>query len=238
MVERPRPCDDIAAQAFRAGTKTLLRLALEPQPKATQYPGHTGEYWSWLSPTPTPGYKGRFGLGVWPDLAKFLKELVPGCPWGQPGDRLWVQQEWAQLEGGTHVYRADGGWIEGAIDWKPASTMSREVSRILVEIVALRVERLLSMSEADALADGVQPVKVPTSYPGPGGIGRHYHDVTKFTNYAGRQYCDGMNLNTAKESYESLCISRYGAMYVLSNPFFWVLEVKVVALDWKEVANA
>lgn len=95
-----------------------------------------------------------------------------GSPHGQPGDRLWVRETHAYVGPGSGSdlpsyreerarvenhkpancwYRADG---EQSIVWTPAIHMFRGNSRITLEIVSVRVERLQDISEADALAEG------------------------------------------------------------------------------------
>lgn len=90
------------------------------------------------------------------------------CPYGQPGDRLWVRETW-RAWGGTvrHVdYRATTEIPRPADGWKPSIHMRRADSRIMLEIVAVRVERLQDISEADAKAEGCQadPYDGPTYY--------------------------------------------------------------------------
>lgn len=86
------------------------------------------------------------------------------CKYGQPGDRLWVKETWATTEqAGDHaadahpVYRAtDPDWetMDGW-KWKSPRFMPRSASRILLEIVSVRVERLQEISDADARSEGV-----------------------------------------------------------------------------------
>lgn len=82
------------------------------------------------------------------------------CPYGQPGDRLWVRETWAPTPGGPAtkengaLYRADGhdaNWL-----WKPSIHMPRWASRLTLEIVSVRVERLQDISEEDAKSEGVE----------------------------------------------------------------------------------
>ncbi|MCY0853841.1 hypothetical protein [Cupriavidus sp. D39] len=70
--------------------------------------------------------------------ASFFQYLREACPFGKPGDRLWVRETWAQpaaLDPGPTVYRADypacvpAGYenvppVE-AVTWKPNIHMPR-----------------------------------------------------------------------------------------------------------------
>ncbi len=81
------------------------------------------------------------------------------CPYGQPGDRLWVRETWRQDAKGGELahYKADengrGYWIG---KWHPSIFMPRWASRITLEIVSVRVERLQDISFDDALAEGME----------------------------------------------------------------------------------
>lgn len=98
------------------------------------------------------------------------------CPYGAPGDRLWVRETCRaeELPDGLDGirYAADKAfvairgsdadrWIQlnayrgkkGAV--VPPIHMPRWASRIVLEITGVRVERLQSISEADAEAEGI-----------------------------------------------------------------------------------
>lgn len=93
------------------------------------------------------------------------------CPYGLPGERLWVRETWAYYGGDEYLYqrntgavlhRADDLIVEGldAIPggrWRPSIHMPRWACRLVLEITDVRVERLQAISEADALAEGIQP---------------------------------------------------------------------------------
>lgn len=113
-------------------------------------------------------FKAKNG-GVWPhknDLPG-MRQILRNCPYGQPGDRLWVRETWAY---GTHAMaskdpEAEGPWVYAADNmqahgrlcdrWSPSIHMFRTASRITLEITGVRVERLHDISEADAVAEGV-----------------------------------------------------------------------------------
>lgn len=109
-----------------------------------------------------------------------------GCteqaPYGQPGDRLWVRESFAPVDGTGHkcstrdaafVVLSDGAQVyrdgdvypplpeyqRGAFDgikWRPSIHMPRWASRITLEVISVRVERLQDISEKDARAEGVE----------------------------------------------------------------------------------
>ena len=84
------------------------------------------------------------------------------CPYGVPGDRLWVRETWCHI--GSHSgpetcgksvqdvrYRADR--TEGYV-WSPSIFMPRWASRITLEVTGVRVQRVQEISEEDAMAEG------------------------------------------------------------------------------------
>lgn len=88
-----------------------------------------------------------------------MQSLLRCCPYGAPGDRLWVRETFMDL-GACYLYRADAGAeAERALaapgqPWKPAIHMPRAASRISLEVTGVRVERLQDISEADVQAEG------------------------------------------------------------------------------------
>ncbi|KME79952.1 hypothetical protein SM12_02591 [Klebsiella pneumoniae] len=97
------------------------------------------------------------------------------CPHGKPGDRIWVREAFRvhsrATDVATLVYKASerNSWTEQTHrvpvavcnkpatpeKWTPSLHMPRWASRILLEITGVRVERLRSMSQDDARAEGV-----------------------------------------------------------------------------------
>jgi len=101
------------------------------------------------------------------------------CPYGQPGDRLWVRETWAMNDVeygwgsipktrppgfGEITYRADGEWkdqfeeLDGDIPpWRPSIFMPRWASRLTLKITGIRVERVQDISDVDCEAEGCRP---------------------------------------------------------------------------------
>ena len=85
------------------------------------------------------------------------------CPYGQPGDRIYVRETFSQHpEWGQLAFRADGEEFEDADGWlwepkwMPSIHMPKELARIWLEVTGVRVERIQDISEADALAEGAR----------------------------------------------------------------------------------
>ncbi|MEC8823470.1 MAG: hypothetical protein VX673_05810 [Pseudomonadota bacterium] len=115
-------------------------------------------------------------------MANYNDEYASLCPFGKPGDRLWVREtfqgpllsyEQAQeffnhrekFESPRYCqYRADGGPApvfvnaddEERYGWRPSIHMPRWASRITLEITGVRVERLQDISERDSREEGAR----------------------------------------------------------------------------------
>jgi len=116
----------------------------------------------------------------WLGKAQFTPEYVanPGndlCPFGQPGDRLWVRETTVNVEkhgylGPVYLESEEGrdclnfGLAPAPDDMtevephevtlRPSIHMPRSMCRLVLEITAVRVERLHEISESDAIAEG------------------------------------------------------------------------------------
>lgn len=101
---------------------------------------------------------------------RIVKHHRLACLYGKPGDRLWVKETWATdfihddakpvhiPQGAPLLFRADEGETGIAAfewgRWRPSIFMRRWMSRITLELTAVRVERLQDISEEDAAAEG------------------------------------------------------------------------------------
>ena len=116
-------------------------------------------------------YAARDGVGDWvfSDFAmslEFVLKAYPGgngirCPYGYPGDRLWVREVWGSSHTrympGLHCwYYADGEppFATGPA-WRKRSPihMPRWASRITLQVGDVRVQRLQQISDADIEAE-------------------------------------------------------------------------------------
>jgi len=142
--ERPILMSAPMVRALLAGTKAQTRRAMKPQP----------EPWE-ANPAILQWRDDHF----FPDLPKHRAM----CPYGVPGDRLWVRETHATLLAPNGkplrtVYRADGDLNRDTLSgakWTPGIHMHRHDSRLTLEITDVRVERLQEISEADAMAEGI-----------------------------------------------------------------------------------
>ncbi|BDD22236.1 TPA: hypothetical protein ACF2ZR_004734 [Escherichia coli] len=141
--------------------------------------------------------------------------LAKHCPYGQPGDRIWVRETYRvhgkATDVATLVYRASvrNSWTEQthrvpvevcnkpvSEKWTPSIHMPRWASRILLEITNVRVERLNDISECDARAEGAP---------------------TESTLIGDKHY----------PSFRSLWKSIYGEDSWNANPWVWVIQADV-----------
>lgn len=145
--ERPILFSGPMVRAIQEGRKTQTRrvvwhpLALHA--KLILGP-HDGEWWDCVQQDDTGG------------------QIL--CPYGKPGDRLWVRETW-RCHGGREYeyqkhqpsirYRADSDLVDAvSAEWRRSIHMPRWASRITLEIVSVRVEMLQDISEEDAKAEG------------------------------------------------------------------------------------
>ena len=167
------------------------------------------------------------------------------CPYGAPGDRLWVRETWRY-----HGWTEDGApWIKYAADdstrlveripdewsdrladiwadlsddanmaidgraadrkWRPSIFLPRWASRITLEVVGVRVERLQEITENDARAEGVNPSDAHIVIKD----GDRQHDMERTHRGAFACLWDGINGDRAPWA---------------SNPWVWRVEFRVV----------
>lgn len=207
MKERPILFSTSMVQAILAGRKTQTRRIVKPQPTWKERDGLLSPGWSWVTP--------KRELNAYPKDKEFAQALVESCPYGQPGDCLWVRETWKWANGGASGfrYRADGE-LKGPGKWKPSIHMPRTASRITIEITAVRVERLHSITAEDAIAEGILKLK-----------GYEFDAPAEYENYLPVGYTNLLPIG----SYRSLWESINGTESWRVNPWVWVVEFKTVS---------
>ncbi|MGB3537891.1 MAG: hypothetical protein WBA42_07000 [Mesorhizobium sp.] len=156
MADRPILFSGPMVRALLEGRKTQTRRVLKPQPPAGA--DLVGIY--------APGLTAVFEV-----LTQRGPDYTVRLPY-VPGDRLWVRETWAPLDRLTHsdpgvqaladrgFYRADRGTVDGEISrWSPAIHMPRWASRLTLFVVNVRVQRLQTIDEDDAMEEGCRPAR-------------------------------------------------------------------------------
>lgn len=141
------------------------------------------------------------------------------CPYGVPGDRLWVKETFYETESAPFddgklsvdvLYRADGDFDgdmhHAGCKWQPSIHMPRWASRITLEVTSVRIERLQDISVEDAIAEGV-----PT-------VGVNFVDFSKEPDEDG--------FSDPRASFETLWESLHGPGSWDANPWLWVIWFK------------
>jgi hypothetical protein len=154
--ERPILFSGPMVRAILEGRKTQTRRVLKWQyapATGARFIPHAGG-WQWL-------FEGGCGSAYPGDQGALGR-----CPFGIVGDQLWVRETWAKAgEVGDEIeYRADNH-DPAAAKWRPSIFMPRWASRLTLEVVGVRVERLQDISDADAMAEGIQHLYEWAAFP-------------------------------------------------------------------------
>lgn len=163
------------------------------------------------------------------------------CPFGKPGDRLWVRETWycdhsevmsgpylkpddldigEARDDGTLVYAADGLTPYEAAQpvWKPSIHMPRWACRILLEITDVRVERL---------QDGDGETSFESRYVAEG-INRIHQGDGEYAFHPFKTEPGPGNWTDPFDAWRELWVSVSGADSWNANPWVWVVEFKQV----------
>ena len=176
---------------------------------------------------------------VWPHALSAVSGCMAPveCPYGKPGDRLWVREAWTSgyQDGcwGT-AFRADMTFVQGKrahpkgphfhakelgdhVRWRPSIHMPRWASRITLEITEVRVQRLQEISGDDALSEGVSvtPFWTPKEVEGKPFEEKWWDDFYFHQNYP-------------QIAFQRLWESINGEVSWQANPWVWAISFKVL----------
>jgi len=171
MKERPIIFSGPMVRAILEGRKTQTRRVTSKAPLLGFWQPLSNGKWEWCA-------DGGFDQGV----------FTFDCPYGIPGDRLWVRESFQPLLA-DGVKWADSDYETGAgyainytatspakeyFDCRndeafcdkitPSIFMKRWASRITLEITDVRVQRVQEISEEDAIAEGCEQCKLTADY--------------------------------------------------------------------------
>lgn len=242
MVERPILFSAPMVRAILDGRKTQTRRSVKPQfssdvTEVSEQPA--------LDPILKCVVSGRSGLF---EDGHGMDE-VRRCPYGKPGDRLYVKEHaWMYCEkrpngvtekgrlrfeyvplGASPVWHCENHPERPVMDvvhpetgnmwlWrkKLGRFLPKWASRITLEVIAVRVERLNDISEVDAVAEGVEMAPAPAG-------------KNSYKNYLAMEDAAALRwLRTPVLSYCSLWESLNGAGSWSENPWVWVVEFRRV----------
>lgn len=160
MKERPILFNAPMVRAKLEGRKKMTRRVIKPQP--IQYTDQRCN----------PNYNVEWRSHLWRFGEQPNENMLSYCPYGQPGDRLWVRETFTDTwelgdYPGEPLYRATylDDWkgfnpnpSTWKVRWHPSIYMPRTSSRISLEITNVRVERLQDISQDDAKAEGLSQI--------------------------------------------------------------------------------
>jgi hypothetical protein len=219
MKERPILFSGAMVRAILSDSKTQTRRVVTKADHGSHVSAVTqrGQYWQ----HEFDGGSRNSGL---------LEVVNIKCPYGEPGDHLYVRETWIQTEDGSYAYKATDAqnsevqrcFSELGLKWKPSIFMPRKVSRITLEVASIRVERLQAISEEDAIAEGLTALSkdgqtVKYGIPDRDGLPGNDDDGWQWS-----QWCAD-----PRRAYADLWDSINGKTYPWdSNPWVWVVQFK------------
>lgn len=219
--ERPILFSAPMVRAILEGRKTQTRRVVKPQPKFIHAQDGYGPLLQIV------------GKGVW-----FNNDPNNTCPYGQVGHGLWVRESWGvqhcfdwippseipkaaqELHREIHIHYTASEDLGGLIQ-RPSIHMPRWASRITLEIVNVRVERLEEIGEDDAIAEGIAPNWC-------GNIDEWDAKKHGWKNYLKNE--DGTECMYPTSSFRSLwdSINAPRGHGWATNPWVWAISFKVV----------
>lgn len=224
MKERPILFSGPMVRALLDGGKTQTRRVVKPE--------GANHLFQFRGTTAAAGADEPTGEWAWCGSEHVVNKHI-FCPYGRPGDRLWVRETFR----GCRAYEVQGYppkdwgnkpiWFEAdgtapgspefwAKKARPSIHMPRWASRITLEITEVRVERLQDISEVDSIAEGVEDVTGQVAPADP--------DLTFW-----RRYQDGGvsgYTDNPIASYASLWTQINGPGSWEANPWVWVVSFR------------
>lgn len=142
------------------------------------------------------------------------------CPYGKPGDVLWVRETWKKntipMGWPYHYLAANDTFTHPEYEkWKPSIHMPRVAARIFLEVLSVTVERLQQITEEGAISEGVERYIYS-------GKSSYY----AYKDYLNRPVKSEEDILSALASYKSLWTKLHGEDSWKHNPWVWVIKFK------------
>lgn len=155
-----------------------------------------------VNPTPS-----ETGIAAFNDGAHPLMK----CPYGQPGDLIWVRETFAPEDDNSvdYFYKANNRLIKEP-KWRPSLFMPKAAARIWLQVTEINVQRLQEIKGEDAIAEGVK-----TSI----GLSKLPKQIQAIAEF------------------RKLWISLNGEQSWDENPWVWVVKFKVVSTTGREAVG-
>lgn len=219
MKERPILFSDQRVRALLSGQQSQTRRIMKSQLFGPGQDNHEGCYGIDVL---NNHLQGNRVMG--------MENLSYHCPYGQPGDRLWVRETWrgpvieqdqmaeyqrspAQFKTAEYCqYRSDTSQFSTAEDeadqfgWQAGIHMPRWASRINLLVTGIRVEKIQDISDDDVIAEGVQT-------------------DSHFLNNFFTMHSEAVS---SKDAYRKQWALQYGGTSWEVNPWVWVIDFERV----------
>ena len=220
--ERPILFNTDMVRAIMNGRKTQTRRVIKPQPEAHHravvrcnvLDGSDREYFLYQHEDPK-------------------KTKAVRCPYGQPGDLLWVRETFERTthellsqmhrdSWNRYLYKATHR--QPRKKWKPSIFMPKDAARIWLQVKSVRVEQLKDISEEDAKAEGIRGQFIDL------------FQETRWRDYMQNQPERFYDWRLPSSSFFSLWESINGSASLKENPLLWVVEFDVLSTKGKPEA--
>ena len=185
-----------------------------------------------------PYYIEKDGKLLYMDDYGDYHSMIELCPFGKPGDILWVRETWAQNNNQlsdtrsdtSFVYRADGKGC--ALDngtekpWKRSIHMPRIAARLFLRVKSVKVGQLYNIGEVDMLAEGLPYRQSTNDFP-IGTVPANGKWYWGFPVKAWNGATDWVYTNNAKEAYREFW-EYNNPKHPWENLWVWVIEFEVI----------
>lgn len=207
MKEIPMLFSDPMVVAIDVGQKTETRRTRGLN-RINVFP----DRWSFVDMPSTVTMDGKYRFRN--NEIKGIEILDIKCPFGKPGDVIWVREAHEKCKRGFRYRAGNISSIPVTGKWKPSIHMPKKATRHWLKIKAIRVERLHEINEVGAINEGVQLVS-------------HHNQWLNYLAYITATPAE-MWVRYPRESFRTLWIKINGEFSWKYNPWVWVIQFEKI----------